>query len=128
MKRLFLSPDELTETTGTAITGNGGAFADSLKRNNKRIREDRATAISEDAEMIYKREIEDLEMKIKRLSREREGLLDLSPSDANSLVLASDFDAKSFVDKDLKIGVEIRNLEILLEIARKRYKYLFGGQ
>ena len=33
---------------------------------------------------------------------------------------------KDFVEKDIKLGIEIRNLEIKLEIAKERYKYLFG--
>ncbi len=102
-----------------------GAFVESLKRNNKKIRDDRAIAISEDAQMIYKREVEDIEIKIKRLRRDREAMLDLSPTDAQSLVLASDFNSKDFVAKDIEIGIQIRNLEIKLEIARARYKLLF---
>ena len=103
-----------------------GAFVDSLKRNNKQIREDRATAIGEDAQIIYKREVEDLEIQIKKVKRDREAMLDLSPTTATSLVLASDFNSKDFVVKDIKLGIEIRNLEIKLEIAKERYKYLFG--
>ena len=38
----------------------GGAFYGSLKRNNKQIRDDRALAIAEDTELVYKRKIEDL--------------------------------------------------------------------
>lgn len=34
--------------------GNG-AFIESLKRNNSKIRSDRAESISDDAQMIYKR-------------------------------------------------------------------------
>lgn len=104
----------------------GGKFIESLKRNNKQIRDDRATAIAEDAQLIYKREVEDLELQIKRIKRDQENMLDLSPANAQSLVLASDFDAKDYVVKDLKLGVDIRNLEIKLEIAKKRYQYLFG--
>lgn len=107
-------------------TATHGVFIESLQRNNKKIREDRAIAISEDAQMLYKREIEDIELQIKRLHREREGMLDLSPTHADSLVLATDFDPKGFVDKDLELGVKIRNLEIKLDIARKRYSILFG--
>lgn len=103
-----------------------GAFVESLKRSNRKIREDRAIAITEDAKLIYKREIEDLEVQIKRLSWERLGMLDLSPTDADSLVLAAEFKSKEFVAKDVEIGVKIRNLEITLEIARERFKYLFG--
>jgi CRISPR/Cas system CMR subunit Cmr4 (Cas7 group RAMP superfamily) len=103
-----------------------GIFLESLKRNNTKIREDRATAIVEDAQIIYKREVEDLAMQLKRLHREQDNMLDLSPTDADSLVLASDFDAKDYVSKDLEISVKIRNLEIKYELAKGRYAYLFG--
>ena len=103
-----------------------GAFVGSLTRNNKKIRTDRAIAIAEEAQTQYKREVEDMELQLKRLRREREGLLDLSPTTADSLVLASDFDAKSFVSKDLEIGLKIRNLTIMIEEARPRYEHLFG--
>jgi hypothetical protein len=102
-----------------------GAFWESLKRNNRQIREDRAASIVEDAHLIYKREIEDLAVMIKRLKREQENMLDLSPTNADSLVLASDFDAKEYVTKDLELSVKIRNLEIKYELAQKRYQYLF---
>jgi len=104
-----------------------GAFLESLKRNNKQIREDRATAIAEDTDLLFKRTIEDMQMKIKRMERERDNMLDLSPSDARSLVLASDFDATAFVDKDVELGVKIRNEKIKLELAMARYEHLFGG-
>ena len=102
-----------------------GAFISSLKRNNKQIREDRATSIAEDVQTLYKRTVEDIELKIKKLKRDREAMLDLSPTTAQSLVLASDFDASEFVSKDIKLGTDIRNLEIQLEIAKKQYTYLF---
>lgn len=103
-----------------------GAFLVSLVRNNKRIREDRARAIGEDTQLLYKRMIEDLRVKIRRLERERENMLDLSPSNSMSLIVASDFKADEFVAKDVELGVTIRNESIKLEIAEKRYFYLFG--
>jgi hypothetical protein len=104
-----------------------GAFVQSLRRNNAKIREDRATSIAEDTQLVYKRQIEDLEMNLKKMKREQENMLDLSPSDAQSLVLASDFDSNSYVNKDIELGVKIRNTEIKLEIAKKRYDFLFFG-
>lgn len=116
---------ETNEKLPESLENMKGAFVGSLVRNNKKIREDRAIAIAESAQMIYKREVEDTELRIKQLKREREAMLDLSPTTADSLVLASDFDAKKFVEKDIQLGVSIRNLEITLEIASKRYKHLF---
>ena len=113
------------ETLVLTLDNMKGAFVESLKRNNKKIREDRAVAIAEDAQIIYKREVEDLEIQIKQIKREREAMLDLSPTNADSLVLATDFNSKAFVNKDLELGVKIRNLEIRLEIARARYSELF---
>lgn len=103
-----------------------GAFFSSLKRNNKQIRDDRATAIAEDTQLVYKRRIEDLELSIKKMKREQENMLDLSPTNAQSLILASDFDSSIYSEKDIDLGVKIRNAEITLEIATKRYAYLFG--
>lgn len=114
--------EQLDETTGS------GAFYSSLKRNNKQIRDDRATTIAEDTQLVYKREIEDLIMSIKKMKREQENMLDLSPTNAQSLILASDFDSATYTKKDIELGVKIRNAEITLEIAEKRYKYLFGDK
>jgi len=103
-----------------------GAFLDSLIRNNKKIREDRAQAIAEDAQLIYKRKIEDLEVSIKRLNRQRENMLDLSPDNAMNLKVAADFDPDAFVATDLDLGVKIRNKTIELDIAKAQYLRLFG--
>lgn len=104
-----------------------GAFVLSLKRNNKQIRDDRAASIEEDAQMSYRREIEDLEMRIKRMRRTQDNMLDMSPDNAQSLILGKDFDAKAYIEMDTKLGLDIRNTEIRLEIATGRYNYLFGG-
>ena len=105
----------------------GGAFTQSLRRNNKEIRQDRADAISEDTQLAYKRAIEDIEMNLNRMRRAKENILDLSPTDARSLVLATDFDSQAFFEADMKLGIDIRNEEIKLKIAKERYQYLFGG-
>lgn len=114
---------EIPET----LQGIKGAFVSSLIRNNKKIREDRAIVIAESAEMQYKRYVEDLELKIKQLRRDQDSMLDLSPTDAQSLVLASDFDAGKFVSKDVALGLSIRDAEITLEVAKKQYNRLFKG-
>ena len=118
--------EEVKPSEETKPTEEQGAFFVSLKRNNKQIRDDRATAIAEDTQLVYKREIEDLELSIKKMKREQENMLDLSPTNAMSLVLASDFDSGAYTKKDVELGVKIRNAEITLEIATRRYNYLFG--
>lgn len=100
-------------------------FIESLQRNNDQIREDRARTIGADSELIYRRRVEDIELKIKRLEREQEGLIDISPLDRNSLTFA-DFNPEAFVQKDMELSLTIRNLNIQLEVTRKRFEYLFG--
>jgi EAL domain-containing protein (putative c-di-GMP-specific phosphodiesterase class I) len=104
-----------------------GAFVESLKRRSGKIKDDRATAIAEDVELIYKRTVEDLQTAIKRLKREQENAMDVSPDTALSLRPANDFNTAMFVTRDLERSVEIRKLEIKLELAEQRYKYLFGA-
>lgn len=125
---LITSPVEKTTPADveTQLNEMPGRFVQSLTRNNKKIRADRALAIAEGAQLIFKRTVEDLITDIKKLKREREALLDMSPTDAQSLVLASDFDEKQFVQKYLGIGTKIREKEILLEIATASYTDLFG--
>jgi hypothetical protein len=105
-----------------------GEFIRVLKRNNKQIRDDRALQISEDVYLLFKRKVEDIQMKVTRLKRELEIMLDLSPENAFNLMPAKDFDVDKFIQLQVSIGIEIRNEEIRLEIAQKRYKYLFGGE
>lgn len=100
-------------------------FIESLKRNNDQIREDRAVAIGEDSQLIYRRRVEDIALKIKRVEREQEGLIDVSPLDKNSLTFA-DFQPEQFVERDFELSLILRNLNIQLEIAEKRFEYLFG--
>lgn len=118
----------MSTTEETLVTTDGGLFDQTLRRSNKQIRDDRAQSISEDAQLTYERQIQDMEMNWKKLGRKRNNMLDLSPTNADSLMLGEDFDSKGFCDKDVSIGVEMRNLEIKLSIAYGRYKQLFGKE
>ncbi|MDH3301146.1 MAG: hypothetical protein OES24_11630 [Acidimicrobiia bacterium] len=104
----------------------GGAFGTSLHRNNKSIRRDRADALAADASTMYRRLVEDLQLELRQLRRRQEDLLDLSPTDADSLVPAADFDAEAFASDDHALSVQIRNVEIKLDLATARLNYLFG--
>ena len=103
-----------------------GTFHASLVRNNKKIRDDRAMEILEAAQLTYKRAVEDLELSIKKMERDRRGLLDLSPTDAQSLVMASDFNENEYTSKDINLGIKIYNAKLKLQVARIQYVELFG--
>jgi hypothetical protein len=119
----------MSDTTTTEPDTNTdemkGKFFENLKRSNRQIKSDRALSIAEDAEMAYKRKVEDLEREVKRVNRDRANMLDLNAKDANSLIVASDFSADQFVTKDIELGLKLRNLEIQLEVAKASYKNLF---
>lgn len=120
--------DEKNINQGEDLGAGQGAFMASLKRNNRQIREDRAETIVEETELVYKRRIEDLGISISRMKKEQENMLDLSPSNAQSLILASDFDNTKYVEKDVDLSRKIRDAEITRDLAVKRFKYLFGKE
>lgn len=120
--------DTVLSTAETQLQEKKGEFAESLLRSNKKIRADRALNIIEEAQMKYRRKKEDLAYDLRQAILKRNGRLDLSPTTADSLVLASDFDADGFVNQDLQESVNIENLEIKLRIAKNRYIALFGEE
>jgi len=102
-------------------------FGTVLTRNNKQIRDERAIAIIEDAELEYKRSVENMERDLKTLKREREAMLDLSPGNSYSLT-PEKFDTGIFVKKHVELGIQIREMEIKLDIAQKGYNELFVAE
>ena len=102
-----------------------GLFLDKLTRDHKKIKAERAIEILEKTETYYRRVVEDLQLELKGVRRDRSSMLDLSPDDTTSLKVASDFNEKAFVDKDIELGVRERKIELRLEIASKRYNSLF---
>lgn len=116
------------ESTEKQLSELKGSFASSLMRNNAKIRNDRALAIAEDAEMLFKREVEDCNTKLKRLRRDLDNMLDLSGNETTKIISASDFDSKEFVRKSLEIGLAIRDEQIKLDILSERYTELFVGK
>lgn len=103
-----------------------GAFGMSLLRNASKIKEDRAITILRSAERYYRRKVEDLSDKISDLDTARSAALDLSPTDINSLVLASDFKSDEFYANDRKFTMAIREAKVELEEMKARYEFLFG--
>lgn len=103
-----------------------GAFFQSLARNQKSIRKDRAENISEEVQLSYRRSVEDQRLVVSRLKRKAINNLDMSPDNAMSLVLAKDLDAPLWVEEDIKLQFDIHNEGIKLTLAEERYIFLFG--
>ena len=115
------------QTAEDTLAGMKGAFVESLTRGSKKIKADRALTIAEGAQLKYKRSIEDMQADLKTLQRQRDNMLDLSPTTSDSLTLAKDFDPDAFVKEDQRIGLQIREYKIRLEEAQARYEILFGS-
>lgn len=108
------------------VTPKMGELEESLIRNAKQIKADRAEQIAEDSELAYGRKIEDLKRDVKRVQRKRRTMLDMSPDNTYSFIRVDAFDAEAFADADMKLGLELRELEIKLEVAESSYSRLFG--
>lgn len=103
-----------------------GFVYQSLQRNNKQIRADRAEALGEDLETPARRACEDLYSDLRKATRDRAAMYDFSPANTQSLVLAKDVDGRAVWKDDMAKSLEIRDLEIKFEIAVARYKELYG--
>lgn len=102
-----------------------GVFGASISRSSKEIRRDRGLAIYEEAELLYKRRIEDVETVIKRLNREKTMMTDFAPGDKNSLNFA-DFDGNKFVARSEELVLQVREKRVLLNELKNEYNRLFG--
>lgn len=86
----------------------------------------RATVASEDAESIYKREIQNLAHLIRKLKQEKEDMADLPLTDKQASEITYAIASGTYVSKEIEMGVKIRDLEKKLESAKKRFQFLFG--
>jgi len=108
------------------VVESTGFLNESLSRGNKQIRAERGDAILEDLEMVYKREIEDKTVDLKRLERKKTNAFDFSPTNTQSLIMGKDFDAGEVMTEHLKVALDIHNTSIKLKIAKESYNFLFG--
>lgn len=107
---------------------NKGLFYQNLTRDFKKLKADRAESVTEDAEIAYKRRIEDYCRDLREISRRRENLmLELAPTTTfDTSVVPADFNVNTFMTEDEKLGLRNRELLIKLEIMLERYETLFG--
>ena len=107
---------------------SAGIFGEMLNRNNKQIKQTRAKELLEDASEPYAQIINTKRKTLRRLTRNREASLDLSPDDTTTFMKVKDFDGESFATEDAKATVDIRNLTIEITELETRYMNLFGKE
>lgn len=103
-----------------------GRFLTSLVRSNAAIKAGRAESMADSTKIVYRRRVEDLAAKVKKLNRELVDSLDLSGDSALSLKLAANFDENAWVQEDVTRRMEIRNATIQLALVYSGYTELFG--
>lgn len=108
-----------------AKTQTGGAFASSLQRTNKQIRAERARQISSSAERTFRRYIEDVEEALESKILEKDAMLDMSPNNTQSILRSDEVNTTEFVARYSKLSLEIRDLKIKRQEAKKDYDFLF---
>lgn len=114
------------ESVETLKSQKTGEVYESLARSNSQIRKERGDSIAEDLEIVFKRDVEDIRLDIKRKERDRKNMYDFSPNSTTSLVLATSVNSREILLKDKELSYELRELRIKLEIAETRYRELFG--
>lgn len=104
----------------------GGALQQSLDRNSKTIRKDRAQTISDTARLRYRRAIEDKHLSLRECKSQQDALIDMSPDNTMSIIRVADFDAEEFVKANADLARKIYDLSIVIEVMTADYKRLFG--
>lgn len=107
---------------------NHDSFSSSKKRGNSKIRSDRISSRHDSSKLIYMREIKALEVLVKKLKRELEGVLSSSPAEGQDEAPAINFNSNAYVSKEIELGVKIKNSELKLENAKKRFHFLYNDK
>ena len=108
---------------------NPGEFSikDSLTRNSKTIKQDRADEILESILITGKRKVEDLELQLTKLLRKKRSLVDLSPNTTFTIISVEEFEKIDLFERFCELNAEIRNKKIAINVARKSYNELSGS-
>lgn len=101
-------------------------FLATIARSNKELRHDRAMAITKSAEKALRRKIEDFSEVLENLQLDLDNLLDINPSNTNTIINPSDFDADAYITTAENIDLKMRDIKIRKELAQKRYDALFS--
>ena len=98
---------------------------DVLLRNGNTVDKERAERIEKGVRKHYQRKIQDIKEKRSDLMDKVAASLDLKGEDANSMVNPKNFDAQMFVAIDLEDTLNLKQFDLDIATAEKRYLELF---
>jgi hypothetical protein len=105
-----------------------GILGPTLKQTYKQIKDSRIEAMLEDAELKYRRDIEDECAKVRQCDRDMEdAILDILPSNAGQGISPSQFDADKLMTTRINTLFIKREQSIKLGIMLSDYETLFGA-
>ena len=104
-----------------------GILGPTLKQTYKQIKESRIEAMLEDAELKYRRDIEDVCAKVRQCERDMEdAILDILPSNAGQGINPNAFDADRLKNTRISTLITKREQSVRLGILVNDYETLFG--
>ena len=103
-----------------------GLFYETLNRSNAQILRDRSEDIIIDTQQDYNTAFNILERDLRNAKAERKAHMDLSPVSKDMLTFTNNFKSQEWVQKDIDLSMKIMNLEMKLEVLRKRIEELYS--
>lgn len=108
-------------------TNHMSKFLEKLTRNNGEVKKERAERLEKITKSSAEAKVTELENKKLQLEDELDSQLDVTASnDINSLNKIEDWDADAFIEKRVRLKVDLKNVELNLEAARETRDELFG--
>jgi len=105
-----------------------GILGPTLKQTYKQIKDSRIEAMLEDAELKYRRDIEDECAKVRQCDRDMEdAILDILPANAGQGINPAAFDASKLKNTRVSTLLTRRESSIKLGILVNDYETLFGA-
>ena len=101
-------------------------FLSNLTKDNKSLKESRATMLATQAQRAKKKIVDNLQDELEQKEYSLERLNDLSPSNTTSLKYRDDFDPEKWANDTFGLEKEINIIGLELTIAKKSYDENFG--
>lgn len=94
-----------------------GKFFNAISRTEEEVSKERAEGIAEETELVFRRQVEDTELELKQLERQKKETL--------NVINLDNFKSNKFVDDQLSLAIKINNVKKRLVIIKEQYAEMF---